>query len=110
MEKIILRMRDQLNENEKKKLESLLVMETHQRDVVARLANTSNLTMESFEWLALLKNRWEDEDMHVHCMATNFKFGYEYLGASPRLTITPLSEKMYITLMEAISMNKGGSL
>jgi dynein heavy chain len=72
------------------------------------------LNKEAFEWSKNLRYYMRDTggkllDCWVHCVETQFPYGYEYLGNTMRLVITPLTDRCYITLMGALKLNKGGA-
>lgn len=101
--------RQKLTKNQIITVNALIVIDVHAKDVVANLASMGIDDIDSFEWISQLRYYWENEDCYVKCVATNYPYGYEYLGNSLRLVITPLTDKCYMTLMGALSLNLGGA-
>lgn len=64
-----------------------------------------------FEWESQLRFYWElDADtLMVQQCTGKFGFGYEYMGLNGRLVITPLTDRIYLTITQALSMHLGGA-
>ncbi|CAE7602693.1 Dnah1 [Symbiodinium sp. CCMP2456] len=93
---------------------ALVVIDVHAKDTVEKLAKEKIDDCMSFEWISQLRYYWEmddrnSENMWVRMVQTPFPYGYEYLGNSFRLVITPLTDMCYMTLMGAQSLNLGGA-
>ncbi|CAJ1086733.1 dynein heavy chain 2%2C axonemal-like [Xyrichtys novacula] len=92
------------------KLVALVTIEVHARDVIDKLAKPGCNNISAFEWLCQL--RLYLEKLHgciIRQTNTCFKYGYEYLGNSGRLVITPLTDRCYMTLTTALHLHRGGS-
>ena len=101
--------RGKLNKNAKTTIGALTVVDVHAREVTKKLINEGVSSKDEFLWLSQMRYYWEDDDLSVEMVAAKRPYGYEYLGNSFRLVITPLTDKCYLTLMGALQMILGGA-
>lgn len=87
---------------------ALAVIDVHARDVTMRLVSNNVSSKDDFTWSSQLRYYWDD-DLFADMVSARRPYGYEYLGNSFRLVITPLTDKCYMTLMAALQMTLGGA-
>ena len=103
--------RTPLSKLQNKVMSALIVMEVHARDVVERLIDAQTSSIGDFEWNSQLRYYWEETpatpamkdwggrleygetNMIVRMVQCSYPYGYEYLGASARLVVTPLTDR-----------------
>ena len=121
---ILLQVRSQLSKNDRKKFNTVLIVDVHNRDIIDRfvrdrlargailldeshhlplpLLPASILDAREFEWESQLRFYWvqEPDELMVRQCTGTFGYGYEYMGLNGRLVITPLTDRIYLTLTQ----------
>ncbi|XP_041081390.1 dynein heavy chain 1, axonemal [Polyodon spathula] len=101
--------RGKLSKMQRSVLSALIVIEVHAKDVAARLVEENVQGVNDFEWISQLRYYWTREDLYIRAVNAEFLYGYEYLGNSGRLVITPLTDRCYVTLTGALHLRFGGA-
>ncbi|KAF5218447.1 dynein heavy chain [Trypanosoma cruzi] len=95
-------------------LSTLITIDVHGRDLVDEMCENEVLEAKEFGWTKQLRVYWEqDEDgygnIFIRQNNSRFVYGYEYLGAQGRLVITPLTDRIYMTVTGALKLNLGAA-
>ncbi|KAM4654602.1 LOW QUALITY PROTEIN: dynein axonemal heavy chain 1 [Amazona ochrocephala] len=91
-------------------LSALIVLEIHAKDVAGKLVEENVTSMNAFEWISQLRYYWTKGDLYMRAVNAEFLYGYEYLGNTGHLVITPLTDRCYLTLTGALHPKFGGAL
>lgn len=111
---LVLAIRGKLDKITRKVVSALIVIEVHAKDVIHEMVEDGIKRVSDFEWIKQLRYYWEEDDegeenIAVKAVTAVFNYGYEYLGNSGRLVITPLTDRCYLTLTGALSLIYGGA-
>lgn len=91
---------------------SLCTLDVHARDMVVKLITEKAESATCFSWQSQLRLRWDDMDQNdcfINICDASFRYNYEYLGNTPRLVITALTDRCYITLTQSLHLIMGGA-
>jgi len=116
--------RGDLSKLARKTLTALVTIDVHNRDEVEKLVKAKLRSSKDFDWIAQLRYYWAPkgsiqmydtkkpntvDKCQVSIITSTLLYGFEYLGNSERLVITPLTDRCYRTLMGAFHLFYGGA-
>ncbi|UJR10037.1 hypothetical protein I4U23_014260 [Adineta vaga] len=109
IEEIVVEMRRNLSPNEYNKYETVLTIDVHTRDMVDILIRDGITESYDFAWQSQLRFYWlsKEDNLYLEQCSGKFPYGYEYMGLNGRLVITPLTDRIYLTVTQALSMFLG---
>ena len=67
------------------------------------------MRVDEFQWQTQLKGMYDTtkQDFFFRIADACLAYGYEYLGNGPRLVITPLTDRIYVTATQALHLKMG---
>jgi len=98
----------------RKVLVSLITTDVHNRDIVRDLIDSGVQNINEFDWQKQLryyvtKEEGVEAGILVKQVAAEIEYGNEYMGATSRLVVTPLTDRCWITITGAMAINLGAA-
>nr|XP_061842332.1 dynein axonemal heavy chain 10-like isoform X1 [Nerophis lumbriciformis] len=111
IDELVTRITQPMKKNDRRKINTVLIIDVHARDIVDSFVLNSITNAKEFEWESQLRFYWvhEEDNLVVRQCSAFFSYGYEYMGLNGRLVITPLTDRIYLTITQALSMFLGGA-
>ncbi|KAL6114194.1 dnah10 [Pungitius sinensis] len=111
IDELVKRITQPMKKNDRRKINTVLIIDVHARDIVDSFLFNSIMDAQEFEWESQLRFYWvrKHDNLYVRQCSATFSYGYEYMGLNGRLVITPLTDRIYLTLTQALSMYLGGA-
>ncbi|CAK7266377.1 dynein heavy chain [Sporothrix epigloea] len=98
----------------RKKCEQLITECVHQRDIIEKLIKLNADSPTHYMWLLQMRYVYTAEGdaqqrLSIKMANASLQYGFEYLGVPDRLVRTPLTDRCFLTLTQALCQRLGGS-
>ncbi|KAJ9657280.1 dynein heavy chain [Neophaeococcomyces mojaviensis] len=98
----------------RKKCEHFITEAVHQRDTISKLIRVEANSPGHYTWLLQMRYVYNKDAeplqrLHIEMANARLEYGYEYLGVPERLVRTPLTDRCFLTLTQALCQKLGGS-
>ena len=104
-----------LKKDLRQKFEQAITDFVHQRDVVRILIKDNITSNKMFAWLYFMRFIYYPNEQDIlkklliQMANANFHYGFEYLGVGEKLVQTPLTDRCFLTLTQALHLRMGGA-
>ena len=108
---LVATVRMKISKLERKVIVALVTTDVHARDIVEEMRDAKVSKLTNFMWMKQLRYYWDTDvnDTIVRQSNARFTYGYEYMGCTSRLVITPLTDRCWLTITGSIHLKLGAA-
>jgi dynein heavy chain len=96
-----------LSKPDRTRVMCMITLDAHGRDIIQKFIMENVMEKKAFQWQSQLKQRWIDGEARMQIADARFEYSFEYLGNGPRLVVTPLTDRIYVTATQALNLKMG---
>ena len=112
LQKLIIKIRGALPKLVRMIIVAVVTTDVHARDIIDELVDREVMFIYDFLWQQQLRYYWElgeKDDCVISHSDAKLDYGYEYMGATSRLVITPMTDRCWLTLTGSFALKLGAA-